>query len=110
MIVSGISENFIFATKIMTRLTAALFATSLSCVAAYPGVANLDVLLKRTEPAPRDPAFIIDRPNTGLPPSGFNADDQFVDTSDGSAHEWQAPVAGRDGSSPQDYQSSRSLY
>ncbi|CZT15276.1 uncharacterized protein RCC_01140 [Ramularia collo-cygni] len=78
----------------MTKTSVALLTTLLSCVAAYPGVANLDVLLKRTEPAARDPLFLITRPNTGLPPSGFNAADQYVDTTDGGPHRFIAPSGG----------------
>jgi hypothetical protein len=46
------------------------------------------------EPAPRSPAFIGNRPNTGLPPSGFNAQDQYVDVSDDGPNPWQAPLPG----------------
>lgn len=75
----------------MVRLSASLIAASLSYVAAYPGVANLN---RRTEPPPREPVADLNRPNTGFPPlGGFNAEDQYVDVTDGGKHRFIAPTA-----------------
>lgn len=73
----------------MTKTSALFVASLLSCATAYPG---LNALQKRTEPAPREPLFKTDRPTTV--PAVYNADDQYVDTSDGGEHPFIAPGPG----------------
>lgn len=51
-------------------------------------------LQKREEPPPRAPLFKSGRPNTGLPASGFSAQDQLVNVGSGSGHEFQNPGSG----------------
>jgi hypothetical protein len=89
----------------MVKATVA-FLTTLSCVAAYPGVMGTqqmqrDALAALSQkayqkrdtvyPPYRAPVTKIDRPNTGLPPSGFNAKDQYVDVTDSGPNPWKAP-------------------
>ncbi|KAK4623846.1 hypothetical protein CLAFUW4_06397 [Fulvia fulva] len=52
-------------------------------------------LLKREEPPPREPVRKLNLPNTGTPPLPFNAQDQYVDVTEGSGHEWRAPLPGQ---------------
>lgn len=74
------------------HLIASLLLTAASLSSAWPAVAQLNTALqKRVEPPPRQPMGRLDRPNTGLPPSGFNAEDQYVDVSPGSKHEFRPP-------------------
>lgn len=77
----------------------ALLAAATSVV-AFPQLMELDQTLKgklsnlekrAVEPPYRAPAVPINRPNTGLPPLGFNAADQYVDTSDSGPHPFKAP-------------------
>lgn len=65
-------------------------------VAAWPHVMELnDKLQKREEPPPRQPNFLSGRQNTGVRPAlGFDAQSQFVNVTQGSGHEFVAPVAG----------------
>jgi len=77
-------------TQVIAVLTAA------SSVAAYPHLPEMenalrDLQKRATEPPYRAPNFIIDRPNTGLPPLGFNAADQYVDVTDSGPHPFRAP-------------------
>lgn len=77
-------------TQVITMLTTA------SSVAAYPHLPEMenalrDLQKRATEPPYRAPNFIIDRPNTGLPPLGFNAADQYVDVTDNGPHPFRAP-------------------
>ncbi|KAJ8114009.1 heme-thiolate peroxidase [Boeremia exigua] len=69
--------------------------TLLPLAAAWPNVMEMDrQLKKREEPPPRDPTFKSGRPNTGLPPLGFNAQEQLVKVGSGSGHEFQPPRSG----------------
>jgi hypothetical protein len=77
--------------------------TAASSVAAYPHLTNMDDALRErlsflqkrdVDPPYRAPNFNIDRPNTGLPPLGFNAADQYVDVTDGGPHPFRAPRPG----------------
>ncbi|KAG4443914.1 hypothetical protein IFR05_000554 [Cadophora sp. M221] len=78
--------------------TAASLLASVSYVTAWPQVIEMNEKLqfaKRAEPPYRTPAFPDQgRPNTGLPPLGFNAQDQLVDVADDGPHAFKAPVAG----------------
>lgn len=81
----------------MVKSSAVLIASA-SAVVAWPALMHMDGALqgrdleKRfVEPPPRAPQGKLNRPNTGLPPSGFNAQDQYVDVSPGSAHEFRPP-------------------
>lgn len=76
----------------MTKTSALFVISLLSCAAAYPGLTTPNALRERTEPAPRQPLFNVDRPTTI--PTTFNADDQYVDTSDGGEHPFIAPGRG----------------
>jgi hypothetical protein len=87
----------------MVKPQAFTLLTAASFVAAYPGLIQKDdalsdrlsALRKRdVEPPYRAPNFVIDRPNTGLPPLGFNAEDQYVDVTDDGPHPWMAPGTG----------------
>ena len=76
--------------------TTPLLAAALPLVAAWPGVMEINekMLNKRlVQPPPRDPVFLSGRTNTGSngPALGFDAADQYVDVSEGSGHEYQAP-------------------
>lgn len=53
-------------------------------------------LQKRTEPATRAPTFLSGRPNTGSAGAAtvFNAEEQYVDITPGSGHEFMAPGPG----------------
>ncbi|KAH7067630.1 hypothetical protein BKA63DRAFT_452533 [Paraphoma chrysanthemicola] len=67
----------------------------LPIVTAWPQVMEMNERLrKREEPPPRDPVFRSGRPNTGLPPLGFNAREQFVNVTRGSGHEFASPGSG----------------
>lgn len=69
--------------------------TVLPVVAAWPGVMEMDAQVqKRVEPGPRAPLFESNKPNTGVPTTIFNAEEQFVDVRDTSEHPWKAPGAG----------------
>jgi hypothetical protein len=81
------SVNMIF------KITALL--AILPIVTAWPQVMEMNERLrKREEPPPRDPVFRSGRPNTGLPPLGFNAREQFVNVTRGSGHEFASPGSG----------------
>jgi hypothetical protein len=76
---------------------------AVSSVAAFPQLMELDHALseklskldkRAVEPPPRAPVVPVNRPNTGLPPLGFNAADQYVDTSDSGPHPFKAPGPG----------------
>lgn len=72
----------------------ALFLAALPYAAAWPEVMQMnEKLVKRVEPPARQPLFLSKRPNTSQPPAGFNAEEQYVDVSEGSGHEWVAPGA-----------------
>lgn len=49
-----------------------------------------------TEPEPRAPTFLSGRPNTGFngPALVFDAEEQYVDVTPGSGHEFQSPGSG----------------
>jgi hypothetical protein len=69
----------------MVKNTATLLLATLSYVAAWPQVMGISRQLQNrdVEPPYRAPAFPDQgRPNTGLSPSGFNAEDQYFDTTD----------------------------
>jgi len=87
----------------MVNSQALTLLTAATSVAAYPGLMQMDeslgdrlsTLRKRdVEPPYRAPNFVIDRPNTGLPPLGFDADDQYVDVTDDGPHPWMPPGSG----------------
>jgi len=83
------SSSFTMVAKLSTLLAV------LPLAAAWPAVMEMnEKMQKRAEPAPRAPLFKSGRPNTGLPPVGFNAKDQFVDVREGSGHEFKSPVQG----------------
>lgn len=71
----------------------ALFLAALPYAAAWPEVMEMSdkMLAKRVEPPARQPLFLSKRPNTSQPPAGFNAEEQYVDVSPGSGHEFVAP-------------------
>lgn len=76
----------------MAKLTIAVLLSVLSCATAFPAVGEMGALLqKRVEPPPRAPLGRLNRPNTGLPPTGFNAADQYVDVTDGGNHRYIPP-------------------
>jgi len=87
----------------MVKAQAVTLLTAASSVAAFPRLMDLDdalgdrlfALNKRdVEPPYRAPNFKIDRPNTGLPPLGFNVADQYVDVTDNGPHPFLAPGPG----------------
>ncbi|KAM3416821.1 hypothetical protein BST61_g8412 [Cercospora zeina] len=81
----------------MTKFALGVLLSTLSCATAFPAVVEMAaVLQKREEPPPRAPLGRLNRPNTGLPPSGFNTQDQFVDVTDDGRHPFIAP-SGRNG-------------
>jgi hypothetical protein len=76
---------------------------AVSSAGAFPQLMELDHALseklskldkRAVEPPPRAPVVPVNRPNTGLPPLGFDAADQYVDTTDSGPHPFKAPVAG----------------
>jgi hypothetical protein len=71
----------------------ALLLAALPFVAAWPQVMEMNERMQKrdTEPGPRSPTFLSKRPNTSVPPSGFNAQEQYVDVTPGSGHEFVAP-------------------
>lgn len=74
------------------------FLLALPLAAAWPQVMDMDGKMqfqKRAEPPPRAPVFKSGRPNTGLPPAGFNAQEQLVNVKTGSGHEWAGPASGQ---------------
>ncbi|EAT80682.1 hypothetical protein HBI56_204320 [Parastagonospora nodorum] len=76
------------------RLTTALLAL-LPLAAAWPQVMEMnDRMKKREEPGPRAPVFKSGRPNTGLPALTFNAQEQFINVTQGSGHEFVSPGSG----------------
>lgn len=81
----------------MFQILVALLAAP-PIVSAYPWAMQVDEqrksagLEKRYVPVPyRAPTHHINRPNTGLPPLGFDAEDQLVSVT--GAHKWEAPTA-----------------
>jgi hypothetical protein len=87
----------------MVKSQALTLLAAVSSVVAFPQLMELDHALgeklskldkRAVEPPPRAPVVPVNRPNTGLPPLGFNAADQYVDTSDSGPHPFKAPVAG----------------
>jgi len=87
----------------MVKTQAITLLAAASSVAAYPRLTEMDTALRErlstlqkraVEPPYRAPNFVIDRPNTGLPPLGFNAEDQYVDVTDGGPHPFVAPGPG----------------
>ncbi|KAF2827504.1 Cloroperoxidase [Ophiobolus disseminans] len=71
-----------------------LFAV-LPLAAAWPQVMHMNEQMhKREEPPQRQPLFKSGRQNTGLPALGFNAQDQFVNVTRGSGHEFAPPGSG----------------
>lgn len=80
----------------MHQSTAAVLLSVLSCATAFPAIPEMGtVLQKRVEPGPRAPLGRLNRPNTGLPPTGFIPADQYVDVTDGGNHRF-VPPAGSD--------------
>ena len=91
----------------MVWTAAAVILATVAYVAAWPGLAamreqlekdgvsmrDIDLALEKryVEPPPRAPLGKLNRPNTGLPPSGFNYQDQYVDTTDSGPNPFQAP-------------------
>ncbi|KAI5358678.1 putative chloroperoxidase [Septoria linicola] len=49
---------------------------------------------EESEPEPRQPLFLSERPNTGQPPVTFDAEEQFVDFSEATGHEFRSPGTG----------------
>jgi hypothetical protein len=87
----------------MVKSQALALLAAVSSSVAFPQLMELDHSLgeklskldkRAVEPPYRAPAAPINRPNTGLPPLGFDAADQYVDTSDSGPHPFKAPVAG----------------
>jgi len=87
----------------MVNSQALALLASASSVAAFPQLMELDSALsgklanlekRAVEPPYRAPVVPINRPNTGLPPLGFDAADQFVDVSDSGPHPFKAPGPG----------------
>ena len=87
----------------MVNTQAFALITAASSVAAYPHLTKVENALRErlsylqkrdVDPPYRAPNFKIDRPNTGLPPLGFNAADQYVDVTDGGPHPFVAPGPG----------------
>jgi hypothetical protein len=68
----------------------------LPLTAAWPQVMEMNERMKkREEPAPRAPVFKSGRPNTGLLPGlTFNAQEQFINVTQGSGHEFASPGSG----------------
>jgi hypothetical protein len=84
----------------MVKVQAFALLTAVSSVAAYPRLTEMDNALRErlshlqkrdVDPPYRAPNFNIDRPNTGLPPLGFDAEDQYVDVTDSGPHPFMAP-------------------
>ncbi|KAM3421360.1 hypothetical protein BST61_g1757 [Cercospora zeina] len=75
--------------------TLQLLTAVLPLASAYPAVLEALAVEKRQNNFPEvpPPNFTTDRDNCGSHGNCtvFNADDQFVDVSDGSGHEWRAP-------------------
>lgn len=87
----------------MVKPQAFALLTAASSVAAFPHLTKTDNALRErlaylqkrdVDPPYRAPNFKIDRPNTGLPPLGFNAADQYVDVTDDGPHPFRAPGPG----------------
>ncbi|KAF2212834.1 hypothetical protein CERZMDRAFT_111854 [Cercospora zeae-maydis SCOH1-5] len=72
--------------------------SALPLAAAYPWAMEASQQLQKrqeVEPPAREPLFLSGRSNTSpLGAPVFNAEDQFVDVSEGSGHEFQAPGPG----------------
>lgn len=84
----------------MVKAQAFAMLAAACSVAAYPHLTEMEDALRErlsdlqkraVEPPYRAPNFKIDRPNTGLPPLGFNTADQYVDVTDGGSHPFRAP-------------------
>ena len=87
----------------MVNSQALALLAAASSVVAFPQLMELDHALseklsklekRAVEPPYRAPTVPINRPNTGLPPLGFDAADQFVDVSDSGPHPFKAPGPG----------------
>jgi hypothetical protein len=87
----------------MVKSQAIALLAAASSSMAFPQLMELDHALsaklskldkRAVEPPPRTPVVPVNRPNTGLPPLGFDAADQYVDTTDSGPHPFKAPVAG----------------
>ena len=87
----------------MVKPQAFALLAAASSVAAYPHLTKTDNALRErlsylqkrdVDPPYRAPNFKIDRPNTGLPPLGFSAADQYVDVTDDGPHPFIAPRPG----------------
>jgi hypothetical protein len=87
----------------MVKSQAIALLAAASSSMAFPQLMELDHALsaklskldkRAVEPPPRAPVVPVNRPNTGLPPLGFDAADQYVDTTDSGPHPFKAPVAG----------------
>jgi hypothetical protein len=79
----------------MVFIKVSALLAALPLVTAWPAVMEMnEKIQKRAEPPPRDPTFLSGRPNTGVPPAGFNAKEQLVNVGAGSGHEWQSPGSG----------------
>jgi hypothetical protein len=90
-------------TATMVKSQALALLAAVSSAGAFPQLMELDHALseklskldkRAVEPPPRAPVVPVNRPNTGLPPLGFDAADQYVDTTDSGPHPFKAPVAG----------------
>ncbi|USW57809.1 Putative chloroperoxidase [Septoria linicola] len=69
--------------------------SALPLAAAYPWAMEASSQIqKRAEPEPRQPLFLSERPNTSQPPVTFDAEEQFVDVSEATGHEFRSPGTG----------------
>ena len=72
-----------------------LLLAALPLVAAWPQVMEMNERMQRrdVDPGPRSPLFLSKRPNTSQQPLEFNAEEQFVNVTQGSGREFVAPTA-----------------
>jgi hypothetical protein len=79
----------------MLFIKISVLVIALPLATAWPGVMEMnDEVPEYIEPPYRGPAFKSGRPNTSLPPVGFDAAEQYVNVKSGSGHEWESPKSG----------------
>lgn len=76
----------------MVLVKLSTFLVALPLTAAWAGVMEMNEKMQEyAEPPDREPLFKSRRPNTSLPPVGFDAAEQYVNVGLNSGHEWKAP-------------------
>jgi len=74
----------------------ALLLAALPLAAAWPQVMEMNERMQKrdVDPGPRAPVFLSQRPNTSQQPLEFNAEQQYVNVTQGSGNEFVAPGTG----------------